>query len=101
MNPIHEWRQFRLDNPKRNVMVKEKKDTAWNGDCWKAWVKLRSRGDLNMFVVDTDFGCGVISFGEQEILDVQKENLTYFNLQKNRKEWLNLISAKEFIKKCT
>ena len=34
----------------------------WTGDCWKAWVKLKSeKSDLQMFVVDSDYGCGVIT----------------------------------------
>ena len=36
----------------------------WNGDCWKAYVQLRQeRDDLAMYVVDTDYGCGVIKKG--------------------------------------
>lgn len=69
----------------------------WNGDCWKAFVKLRSeRIDLQMHTVDTDYGCGIISRGFQVPLHL-KEDLTYANLEKNRKEWLNLISVKEFM----
>ena len=34
----------------------------WTGDCWKAWVKLKSeRDNLYMSVVDTDYGCGIIN----------------------------------------
>ena len=41
----------------------------WTGDCWKAWVRLRSeRSDLEMYVVDTDYGCGVIRKGYQETI---------------------------------
>lgn len=65
----------------------------WNGDCWKAWVWLRNeRKDLNMRVIDTDEGCGIITFGNQELLNVDCE-LTYENLNKNRVEWLNLVSG--------
>lgn len=36
---------------------------AWNGDVWKAWIKLRTeRDDLVMNCVDTDHGCGIIHF---------------------------------------
>ena len=39
----------------------------WNGDCWKAWVKIRaSNPNLNMYVIDHDHGCGVIQKGSQE-----------------------------------
>lgn len=71
----------------------------WNGDCWKAFVQLRKeRDDLDMFVVDTDHGCGVISRGKQEILLDDKE-LSWNNFLNHRKEWLNLISTSDFLQK--
>jgi hypothetical protein len=70
---------------------------AWTGDCWKAWVKLRSsRKDLSMFVVDTDFGVGIIKKGKQKCLSLGDLTLNYNNLEANRTEWLNLISIQEF-----
>ena len=40
----------------------------WNGTVWKSWVKLRcNRPDLEMYVVDMDHGCGVITKGKQKI----------------------------------
>lgn len=72
----------------------------WTGDCWKAWVKLRSTNpNVKMFVVNTDKGCGVIQKGSQELLDLNNLDLTYENLNKHRKEWLNLISIEEFLNK--
>ena len=98
MNPIKEYRQFTLDNPKRKEFVEKTKDTLWNGDCWKAFVKIRTeRNNIIMHTVDTDFGCGIISFGRQELLNVKQQNVNYQNLNKNRKEWLNLISVDEFL----
>ncbi len=70
----------------------------WTGDCWKAWVKIRAeRKDLHMFVVDTDYGCGIIRKGSQELITINKE-LTWELLDKNRKELLNLISVETFLK---
>ena len=98
INPTKEYRQFTLNNPKRKEFVKKTKDTLWNGDCWKAFVKLRKeRNDITMRTVDTDFGCGIISFGRQELLDIKEEDINYQNLDKKRKEWLNLISVDEFL----
>ncbi len=69
---------------------------AWTGTCWKAFVELRSiRDDLNMFVIDTDFGCGVITSGKQVPLNLE-EPLTYQLLDARRKELLNLITIEEF-----
>jgi len=77
--------------PKANV------GPGWTGDCWKAWVNIRSHNpNLKMFVVDTDLGCGVIQRGAQELLDLKGLELTYENLNRNRKEWLNLISVEDF-----
>lgn len=83
-------------NPTEELMQKVPIETtgAWTGDCWKAWVKLRSeRDDLNMFVLDTDYGVGVIQKGYQEIISLNGLELTYNNLVSNRKDWLNLIDA--------
>lgn len=72
---------------------------VWNGDCWKAFVQLRRiRPDLEMFVIDSDYGCGVIRKGKQEIVEI-KEEITWQNFVKNKKNWLNLISVKEFMEK--
>jgi hypothetical protein len=69
---------------------------SWTGDCWKAWVRIRSKNkNLNMVTVDTDCGCGIISFGNQDLLEINCE-LTYYNLEQNRKHWLNLITIDEF-----
>ena len=69
---------------------------VWNGDCWYAWIKLRTeRNDLKMFVVDTDEGCGIITQGEQIKLKIVEE-INYKNLVINEKKWLNLISVNEF-----
>ena len=72
---------------------------AWTGDCWKAFVKLRmGKNDLEMYTVDTDYGCGIITKGHQKLLKVN-DSLTYNYLDKNRKELLNLISPEKFLSK--
>ena len=73
-------------------------ESEWTGDCWKAWVKLKTeRNDLNMLVVDSDYGCGVISMGKQKLIKV-KEELTWELLEKNRIKLLNLVSIDKFKK---
>lgn len=70
----------------------------WNGDCWKAYVQFRKeRDDLSMWVVDSDYGCGVIKRGYQEKLNIAALNFNQFS--KNRKEWLNLITPDQFVSK--
>lgn len=88
MNPIREEHQLTLI-----------KEGTWNGDCWKAHVHLRNtRNDLTMFVVDTDHGCGIIQKGCQDTINIDGV-MTYQNFDKNRKEWLNLITVEEFCSK--
>ena len=72
-------------------------ESEWTGDCWKAWVKLKTeRADLDMFVVDTDYGCGVITKGKQNLIKIYEE-LTWDLLDNKRKELLNLISTENFL----
>jgi hypothetical protein len=73
----------------------------WNGDVWKAVLHLRSqRSDINVFVLDTDYGLGVISFGKpDDRLDLSPEQireLTYEQFDQNRKAWLNLKPPSHF-----
>ena len=69
---------------------------SWTGTCWKSFVELRkTRDDLFMAVVDTDFGCGLITRGKQEIIKIE-EPITYQLLESRRKELLNLISIDQF-----
>ena len=46
------------------VQAVPREQAIWTGDCWKAWAKLRgTRKDLSMFIVESDWGVGVISRG--------------------------------------
>ncbi len=73
--------------------------SEWTGDTWKAFMNYRNLETLEMFVVETDYGCGVITPGRQKGITIKPEDLTYENLVEHRKEWLNLISVPEFIDK--
>lgn len=70
---------------------------AWNGTVWKSFVKLHMSSDnLRMYCVDCDWGIGIIKKGKSKKLK-NKQQINYENLEKNRKELLNLISVKEFL----
>jgi len=67
----------------------------WCGDTWKSIVRLRAtRNDLRVFVLDCDFGIGVVSLGEPEsMLELtmpEIERLSFIDLRKDRKALLNL-----------
>ena len=69
----------------------------WCGDVWKALVCLRAtRNDLSIFVLDCDYGLGIVTKGTPEnTLPYSKEeidNFSYTDLSNNRRELLNLKS---------
>ena len=69
----------------------------WVGDVWKGFVDLRQEMGCDMFVVDSDYGIGVIRpSAKQEPLDKIENELAYCDLQENKHEWLNLKSVDEF-----
>ena len=85
INPSTEEDQIRDHTPGK----------TWNGDVWKAWVALRKeRDNLEMYVIDSDCGCGIITKGSQDKLKTDLP-ITFKNLDKNRKEWLNLKGVEE------
>lgn len=72
---------------------------VWNGDVWKSIIRLKTtRDDLNISVVDTDMGIGVIHKKSSnkliESYDKIVNNWDYFDA--NRKRLLNLITTEEF-----
>ena len=74
---------------------------VWNGDVWKALLHLRSfRNDIKVFVLDCDYGLGIVTFGIPETKLNFSENeiteLTYDQLEQNRQEWLNLKNPEYF-----
>ena len=72
---------------------------VWLGDVWKAIAELRvERIDLDIKVIDTDLGCGLIKTGTN-VPHMTNENYliySYYNLHK----WqlMNIISVDDFLK---
>lgn len=71
---------------------------SWNGTSWEgyAWHRKNST-QLSMCVVDTDWGVGAIHRGTQTLWRGATEG--YSTLEANRKEILNLISVREFLRR--
>jgi hypothetical protein len=91
-NPPTEWHQ-------RSYEEFLKHYSNWNGTSWRGYVNLRAtRPDLEMSVVDTDWGCAIIrQDGDgQDVIELP-ENYSYADFEANREEWLNLISIQEFL----
>jgi len=87
-------------NPTSELMQRVPRESkCWTGDCWKAWADLRLfRDDLSMFVVDCDYGVGVITKGHQKCLE-RPHNIQWdYNkhLAVDREEILNLINVNQF-----
>lgn len=75
-----------------------RREKVWTGDGWRAWVSLRCRGDLEMFVLDTDFGCGILRRGKQDPLYWRSmDDTNYDGLKEYREEWLNLKPENYFM----
>jgi hypothetical protein len=77
-------------------------NNLWTGDVWKAILHLRScRSDLNVGVVDCDFGIGVVMRASAAALlpyspeDIQR--LSYDELAASRREFLGLFPAHELL----
>ena len=75
-------------------------DYIWNGDVWKAIVELRAtRKDVEVIVINSDHGVGIIKAGAGKPLTLTTEqlnNLTYADLDKNREVYLNLKTPEYF-----
>lgn len=65
---------------------------CWNGSVWKAIYKMRChKSDIHLCTVDTDWGCSIITKGNQPVLDFDNTYFEYVYFDTNRKKSLNLI----------
>lgn len=66
---------------------------AWNGDCWKAFVKYRFESQYECYVVNDDTGCGIIDTNNSSKANKKFYSIgefTYKDLEKNRNQLLDL-----------
>ncbi len=108
-NPPNEFLQrddynSRYNGSKENKIIwnnRSYSDRHWQGKAWKAITKLRcERDDLEVSVVDCDWGVGIIRRGKQELFKIikdKKEVNKYETFIKYRRHILNLISAEKFL----
>jgi hypothetical protein len=70
----------------------------WDGTTWKAFQRFRTESDLNSYVIDTDWGLGVIeshASAEEFRLDSNINPFYEFAVfESNRKQILNLVDFK-------
>jgi len=72
-----------------------------NGTVWKSVAKVRmSRDDLEIYVVDTDHGCGVVQKSDTPVDKfspaVAEDQLTFDFFFANRAKLMNVISIQDF-----
>ena len=85
-----------LPNSKRMQEIPLQEQDEWCGNVWEAFIHFRStRNDLTMYVVDTDWGCGIIQKGSQELL-VNDYPISYENFVTHKQWWMNIISVDQF-----
>jgi hypothetical protein len=87
--------------PTYDVQVVPRQTGIWNGDVWKSVVRLRcQRPDLEVSVIDTDWGLGVVTRGQQNLLPYNIEQCLDWNFfDNNREEILNMVSVEDFFNK--
>lgn len=93
MNPLEEMFQRRYKG----------ESSIWNGDVWKAFVKLRTeRNDVfSCMIEDCDTGLGIITWGMQQpiVLDKPFDKLTFSDFQKNKAYLMNTVKLNDFIER--
>jgi len=85
-------------NPQSEIAQRVPRETGvWNGDCWKAMVRLRQRPDLDAFTVDSDHGIGVVrpARNPEPLTDVPSD-LHYRHLEQNRERLVGLVPARRW-----
>lgn len=88
--------------PEYEIQLVPRVTGIWNGDVWKSLVKLRcTNPNLEINVVDTDWGVGIVKVGSQELYNKApiETCLDYYYFDQNREEILNIISVDDFYKK--
>lgn len=70
----------------------------WTGDVWKAIAELRVESiDLDIRVVNTDYGCGIIRRGTNIPYETTDNYKSYYHYSMNKGRMLNVISPEQFI----
>jgi hypothetical protein len=80
------------------MQVRDMHNGEWTGDVWKAIAELRvERIDLDIKVVDTDYGCGIIRRGTNIPYRTNDNYKSYYYYSMNKWNMLNVISSEQFI----
>jgi hypothetical protein len=83
-----------------NERMQERDDHGgeWTGGVWKAIAELRVETiELDIKVVDTDYGCGIIRKGTNIPYQTDDDYKSYYHYSINKWKMLNVISIEQFI----
>lgn len=81
------------------MQYREDHGEEWTGDVWKAIAELRVvRTDLDIKVVDSDYGCGIIRRGTNIPYQTSEDYKTYSHFSLNRNHLMNVISTNDLLK---
>ena len=83
-----------------NNQLRDDHGGEWTGDVWKAMVYLKGRrDDLDIKVVDHDWGCGIIKRGTQTLIEkLELEDIHWSLFEEKRNEILSVITEQQFLK---
>jgi SAM-dependent methyltransferase len=72
---------------------------VWNGDCWKAMVRLRARGDVDAFTINSDHGIGVVR--PRRVVEPLRDmpDLTWDVLDADRERLLGLVEPARWLER--
>ena len=91
---LHDCNPPEIDYAKEDYIL----GSGWNGTVWKSIYYLRAtREDLNISVVDTDYGVGILRKGKSKAIELDNPFYEYNKMAANRKEALGLVSPEEFL----
>jgi hypothetical protein len=80
------------------MQVRDDHGGEWTGDVWKAIAELRVETiELDIKVVDTDYGCGIIRKGTNIPYATTDDYKSYYHYSINKWKMLNVISIEQFI----
>lgn len=96
---LHDCSPPTLHHARENFCDQSPAAGYWNGTCWKAYQRIRTETDKRCFVVDVDWGVGVIVNHDEDPryrLSTDVNPFYEFNvLDANRREILNLVEPME------
>lgn len=87
-----------LPTSKRMQEIPLQEQNEWTGDVWRAFLEYRANPNLEMAVVNCDWGCGIVKPGKQQPVKVVGKP-TYEQFQVNKVKWMNVISPEQFKQK--